>query len=284
MTLYENMSVDDLEREYSPSSMIDGDASRYLTLYSELSAKARQSPVFNADLAYGTRRGQVLDFFRSGRPEPSPLHIFIHGGYWQELNHKQSAFMVPWLTDRGIAHAVVNYTLAPHATIEQMVAECRNAIQWLIDRHELLGVDPTKVTVSGHSAGAHLLAMVLTTPGSDESEMVLPIRAALMISGIFDIRPIRNTYINEPLQLSEFNALAWSPLFRKIVSPCPTHIAIGRHETPEFHRQSEAYRAHLEKQGIQTSLAIYEGHNHFDLPLALDKIEAQARHSGINIF
>ncbi len=284
MTDYDNMSVDDLEREYSPSSMIEGDASRYLTLYSQLSAQARQSPLFNADLAYGAQKGQVLDFFRSGRPEPSPLHIFIHGGYWQELNHKQSAIMVPWLTERGIAHAVLNYTLAPHATIEQMVEECRTAIQWLANRHELLGVDPQQISVSGHSAGAHLLAMVLSTPGSDESEMILPIKSALMISGIFDIRPIRHTYINEPLQLSEFNAMAWSPLFRKVISPCPTHIAVGRNETPEFHRQSDAYRAHLEKQGVRTSLAIYEGYNHFDLPLALDEIDRQANLSGIGVF
>ncbi len=277
---YESFSDDDLEREYSPSSMVEGDPLRYMEQYREESAEARRSPLLNADLSYGTDSGQILDFFRSPAGSGSPLHVFLHGGYWQELTHKQSAFMAPWFAERNVAFAAVNYNLAPRSTIGAMIRECRMALRWLANRHETLGIDPDRISVSGHSAGAHLLAMLLSDNPSEHNIEPPRICSATLISGIYDIRPIPRTYIDEPLQLTERQTLIWSPMLLKSAASVPVHIAVAEHDTPEFIRQAEAYRDILVSQDVTASYAVHPGRNHFDLPLHPGEIEALAGTSG----
>ena len=204
--LYRGMAAEELAREYSPSTCVGGDIAPYVRRYISESAEARRTCRVIENAAYGARDTQVLDLFLPETDAPAPVHLFIHGGYWQELSHKESAVMAKALTGRGIALAVVNYTLAPDAAIDAMIEECRMALRWVEDNAAEHGLDGARITASGHSAGAHLLAMALAA----ETEKC-PVDAALLISGIYDLEPIRLTYVNEPLGLNAESARALEP-------------------------------------------------------------------------
>ena len=94
------------------------------------------------------------------------------------------------------------------------------------------------------------------------------IASALLISGIYDLEPLRHTYINEPLGLDAKTARAMSPLFAEQPPSCPVHVVVGENETAEFHRQSHAYAKRLREEGRQVTLAVLEGLNHFDIILS----------------
>ena len=117
--LYRGLSAEDLAREYSPSTCVGGDIAPFVTRYVSESADARRTCRLVEDAAYGPSETQILDLFLPDGDAPAPVHLFIHGGYWQELSHKESAVMAQGLTGRGIALAVVNYTLAPDAAIAE---------------------------------------------------------------------------------------------------------------------------------------------------------------------
>lgn len=269
MTLYRGMDAATLEREYSPSSMIGGNYMPFIDRYIELSAQARALPGVRQDLAYGSLPTQVLDFFPAPSPLPrgAPLHIFIHGGYWQELSHKESAAMAPAIVASGSAFATLNYTLAPHARLGEMVEECRAALAWLARNAVDLGIDATRVTLSGHSAGAHLAAMVLSAPGEPLRASGMQITQALLISGVFDLDPIRLTSVNDPLQLTSEEVTALSPQQLQPDADVHFRIVAGQYDTAEFIRQSRDYAAHLSRLGHRVSCDILPDLNHFDIIL-----------------
>jgi len=266
MSAYRGMDGDLLAREYAPSSMIGGDYSSYIDLYVERSALAREKLQVSENVAYGTKPRQVLDYFPTDDPH-APLHVFIHGGYWQELSHKESAVMAMSLAQKGVACAVIDYTIAPEGNLPAMVRECRDAIDWLYDHAHVLDFDRDRISISGHSAGAHLAAMLLGD-GEDWPPVARGrLCAAVLISGIYDLEPIRLTPINDPLKLDEEDVAMFSPLGRSPEVAFPVHVLVAEFDTAEFRRQSRDYAAHLSARGNNATFMQVPGHNHFDIIL-----------------
>ncbi len=260
---YRGLSAFDLESEYSPSLHIEGGVDPWIARYVSESAGARAACRIHEDIAYGGGPAQKLDLFLPEAQERVPLHVFLHGGYWQELSHKESAVMARALTKCGIALAVVNYTLAPAAPLEQMVIECAGALDWLAGNAGGLGVDAGNLTVSGHSAGAHLAAMLLSEGWPEGSPW--PVSAMLLISGIYDLEPIRHTYINEPLGLTAHTANTMSPIKLPPRNRCPVRAVVGALETEEFRRQSIDYADYLKGRGLDATCKVMAGLHHFDI-------------------
>ncbi len=262
--LYRGFSRTELEQQYSPSSMIGGDLSPYLASYAALSARARTDLEVQENLAYGDTAAQVLDFFPAAEPR-APLHVFIHGGYWQALSQRDSAMMAPVMHENGQAFATLNYTLAPHARLGHMIEECLNALLWLGSRAESLGFDPSNVTLSGHSAGAHLATMVMATSSNALAQAGLRVRNVILISGVFDLEPISLTSVNEPLQLSKVEVHDLSPCLN-LPTPGPRYrVTVAERDTPEFIRQSRDYAELLRKAGHSVSFDLQRGKHHFDI-------------------
>ena len=262
--LYRGFTQEELEREYSPSSMIGGDLSPYLASYAALSAQARADLVVQENLTYGDGPNQVLDFFPAPSV-PAPLHVFIHGGYWQALSQRESAMMAPVLHESGQAFATLNYTLAPFARLREMVDECRDALLWLAVRADSLGFDPEQITLSGHSAGAHLAAMVMATASNELAQAGLRVRNVILISGIYDLEPISLTSVNDPLQLTTVEVHDLSPVLH-LPAPGPRYrVTVAERDTPEFIRQSRDYAELLRKAGHSVSFDLQPGKHHFDI-------------------
>src|SRR5262245_44603339 len=168
--------------------------------YGVRSKQARETVAFFRTCRYGPAEPEALDFFpaspaRSGRG--SPALVYVHGGYWQELSKDEHSFPALALTRRGIAYIAVNYGLAPGATLDVMVERCRRALAWIVANAQSLGVDPEALCVAGSSAGAHLAAMMALTDWSRYGLRTSPIRSLCLLSGVFDLRPLVLTYVND---------------------------------------------------------------------------------------
>ncbi|WP_170565011.1 alpha/beta hydrolase [Ruegeria atlantica] len=262
--LYRGFTQDELEREYSPSSMIGGDLTPYLDSYTALSAQHRARMEVRENLAYGDAPAQVLDFFPA-KGTGAPLHVFVHGGYWQALSQRESAMMAPALIEAEHSFATLNYTLAPDARLNQMIDECRDALLWLAAQAGALGFDPSRITLSGHSAGAHLVAMVLSTSADALARAGLRVRDVILISGIYDLEPISQTSVNDPLKLTPVEVHDLSPMLHPPAPGPRYHVTVAERDTPEFIRQSRAYAELLRKAGHSVSFELKKGMQHFDI-------------------
>jgi arylformamidase len=256
-----------LDRQYSPSSRV-ADLQVYLEDYARRSAYARAHCAVWTDLRYGLHPEELLDFFPVAGP-PGPVEVFVHGGYWQELSKAESAFVAADFVAARCAFAAVNYALAPSVRLDEIVSMVRRAVCWIAASAGELGVDPRRIHLSGTSAGAHLVAMALLPDrvgaGPDASRLVA---GATLLSGVYDLEPLRHTYVNDALGLDRAAAWRNSPLHHLPAHLPPVVIARGGHETEEFARQHDLMAAALRARTSVVDLVRGE-RNHFDLPYEL---------------
>ena len=142
------------------------------------------------DFVYGIHERERLDIYPT-EDDFAPLVVFIHGGYWKSRSKDQFAYLAPTFTDRGYNFVALGYPLAPEVALGDIVASCRKAIHWLLSYPSGLRFDPTRVHVIGHSAGAHLAAMMMATHWPDHALPVETIKTATCISGLYDLAPLR---------------------------------------------------------------------------------------------
>ncbi len=272
MPIYSGFDQSTLDREYSPSSCID-DVNVYLDKYARDSEVAKSDALNNnscePDLRYGAGTEETLDMFLPPGRGPAPLHVYIHGGYWQLLSKDESSFAAPMFQQRGSYFGAVNYTLAPHQTLTGIVEENRRAIAWLYQNADKLGFDRNRIYLSGSSAGAHLAMMMLLT---DWAKFDLPgdaVKGVCAVSGVYDLEPVRLSYVNGAVGMDESEAALNSPIRHSLVNRCPVILAYGDNETGEFKRQTDEYRRVLQDAGISVTFREIVNRNHFDVIMDL---------------
>lgn len=282
--MHKNMDVVTLEEEYSPSSCVD-DINIYINQYIEQSHKVKSAALEERsvlmDLQYGTDEDQVLDLFlpitsEKNRHNAKKLHIYIHGGYWQELTKNESAFAARNFQQHGCFFAVINYSLAPKVNLTEIVEQNRRAIAWLVSVADEYGFDYNEIYLSGSSAGGHLCLMMLQTQWQDYIVLSqynfsnkMFIKGVCAVSGVYDIAPIKKTSVNKLLQLTEKEIQDFSPQHNKMIEQCPVIIAYGDNETSEFKRQSNELIDKLKSLSIEVIKGEIAGRNHFDVILDL---------------
>jgi arylformamidase len=252
----------ELDRQYSPSSLVPH-FKTILDRYRSASAAARERLACRPDVRYGPDPAEVLDFFPATRPD-APLHVFVHGGHWQELSKDESSFAAPAFVEAGAAFVALGYGLAPGRDLPAMVASVRRGLVWLREHAQELGSRPDRVYASGSSAGAHLVAMALTgIPG---------VAGACLLSGVYDLEPVRLSYVNDAVRLTEATASANSPLYHLPMHTSDVIVARGAGETDEYARQHATFVGALDGApgGTVVDLVV-AGRNHFDLPLDLGR-------------
>jgi len=244
---------DFLEREYNPRATIPEFAAIFAQ-WKVRAAQARDTLPARLDLAYGSAPAEKLDYFPAAASAaagsaaaPSPVLVFIHGGYWRALDKADFSWVAPGYVTAGISVAVVNYGLAPKTPLGEIVAQLRRCLAWIHTHAQDLSVDPARIFCSGHSAGAHLTAMMLATDWTTVSPE-LPralLAGALTISGLFDLEPLtRAEFLRHDLALDAAAARQLSPAYLPLKSATPLLRAVGALESGEFHRQSELIAQH----------------------------------------
>ena len=254
MNVYRGMDQAALDAGYN-NTMAVADAARIIADWERRSATVAAAHPRHLDVRYGSRERNRIDFFPAARAG-APVLVFIHGGYWQMRAKELFRFLATGPLARGIAFANVAYTLAPDATLREIVDEVRSAIDCVASNATRYDCDAQRIYVSGWSAGGHLTAMSLSHPA---------VRGGLAISGIFDLGPIRLSYLNEKLELDTQDVAQLSPLLNLPASSPPLVVAYGTGELPELQRQSREYAAARERAGLPGRLAPLAGHNHFSI-------------------
>jgi arylformamidase len=283
--LWQDMPLAEREREYSPSSCIGGNYQPFIAAYQTRSTDARAQSTSEGAVwhthRYGEKAAQQLALCmpppsRAIASRPAGLLVFIHGGYWQELSAQDSLFPAATCARRGLAFAALDYTLAPAASVQDIVLECRRAFIWLFHHAQALGVDASRIVVAGSSAGAHLAAMV-AMPGAlpDGHGGWFVVRAAVLVSGIYDLEPLVGTSINKALALNPASAQQVSPLRLSLRGLPDALVCWGAVETEEFKRQSRDFAHAVAVAGTPCESFEIPLRNHFDV--IMDLADASTR-------
>ena len=194
-------------------------------------ATLREAMLSESDIAYGAQLLQKFDFYRAAGSN-RPLLIFIHGGYWQGGDKSDIGFIAAPYVRAGISVAVMNYSLAPQAGIEQMAEEVHTMLEQINIMAARLDIDASRISLMGHSAGGHLAACVAAQRKDD------PVQAVFAVSGLFDLAPLVPTSLNKALTLNLQRAENLSPVLMAGPSSTRVHTIIGEHETLQFHIQA----------------------------------------------
>jgi len=260
MALYRSYDKAGLDAQYFLRGRVP-EHPEYFRRWAEDSAAVRRARPCRLDIPYDV---ETLDLFPAEK-KPAPCLVFIHGGYWQALDKSDFSFLVPAFQDAGIAVAVVNYTLAPKASMDEIVRQNRAALAWLHRSAREYGVDPARIHVAGHSAGGHLTAMLLATDWSAFGLERNPVRGACAISGLYDLEPIRLCYLNDVLGLNAATAARNSPLRHLPKQSPPLILSVGTGETDEFLRQQADFAAAWRKAGLPLEIPDQPGAHHFEI-------------------
>jgi arylformamidase len=240
----------------------------HMDLYRDRSREVYRTRPHERDIVYDAKSGQKLDIVPALGPGLKPAFVFIHGGYWRLLSKDESVYMAPALNASGITLVAPDYALAPAASLEEIVRQVRAAIAWLYRHGGAHGIDPERIFVGGHSAGGHLTGAVIASGWREAAG--LPenvVKGAMPVSGIFDLEPIRRSFVNEWMGLDRARVAALSPVHFLPPRPCRMVVAWGGDETRGFHDQSRLWlQAWRGKRYPATELVVPRRH-HFDIVL-----------------
>lgn len=175
-------------------------------------------------LSYGTDPLQVLDFWPAqGARGAAPLIVFVHGGGWKRgsKDNASGSWKAPHYTGEHYAYAAINYRLVPKNTVEDEASDVAHALKALLDHAAQFGIDRRRVVLMGHSAGAHLVALV----GTDERYLK---SAGLSFRDVAGVIPIDGAAYDVPRQIADggnfmhdtyIQAFGSDPARQKALSP-----------------------------------------------------------------
>jgi arylformamidase len=246
----------DLDEAYLPGLFVA--PGPYLDEYAARSALARQSLPWR-EVRYGPGDAERLHFFPAPGPDAALL-VFVHGGYWQELTEAESSFAAKDTVAHGAAFAALGYGLAPAHRLDEITEMVRRGVRWLYDHAAELGVDAGRIVLVGHSAGAQLAAMCLD---------LVPVRAAVLLSGLYELAPLLHTSVGAAIRLSPAEARRNGPVHLLRPGLPPLLAAYGADETAGFGEQQELLVTSANAAGVVVDSLVVPNRHHFDLPLGL---------------
>jgi arylformamidase len=230
------------------------DSADIVAAWEKRSADMRARHSGHLDLRYGPRERNRIDFLEAA--PNAPTLVFIHGGYWQTRAKETFAVMASGPMVHGINVALIGYTLAPEAMLDEIVAEIHGGLDFLVGQLPDLGGDVSRIVVSGWSAGGHLTAMALSHGH---------VKAGMAISGIYDLEPIRHSYLNDKLKLDEAMSRRNSPVMQAGGATKPLSLVVGAAELPLLRKQTADFAGHRAKYGLPVTYEEIPGADHFTI-------------------
>jgi acetyl esterase/lipase len=272
MDSYRGMNREELDRAYNNTAAV-ANVAQTMADFGSRGAAIYERAGIKRDLAYGEAASQRIDWI-PGPHAGAPTVAYVHGGYWQSLSKEKFAHVAAGPLAHGFNVALIEYTLAPAARMGAIVNEIGQAIDFLVAHFEEWGADPARLCLAGHSAGGHLAAMHRTHPS---------IAFVLCMSGLYDLEPIRLSYLNEKLDLTPAEVAAYSPQ-TCIGHGAPTLLTVGDAELPELMRQTADYASSLRAHGELVEEISAPGRNHFTITEMLALPDGAALHAVVRAF
>ena len=267
--IFRNYDRKALDAEYNNRLKVK-DALDWIARYGAESARTRAELPMRFDVPYGAHHDERLDVFAASRSGPAPIQIFVHGGYWHRLDKADFSFVARAFRPAGALTVVVNYALIPAVDMDALVRQVRASVAWVHKNARELGGDPDRIFVTGHSAGGHLVGMLLATDWSAFGAPADVIKGGCGMSGLYDLEPIRLCYLNDVLALTPESARRNSPVLLAPPRPTPLILTDGGDEGPEYHRQTGELATAWRAKGVTVETLDLTGHNHFSIVAELE--------------
>jgi arylformamidase len=196
---------------------------------------------------YGPSPIETLDIYGSG----GKAFVFVHGGAWKRQSKRENAFPAEMVARAGAAYVALDFALLPGVTLPEMVAQVCRGVEWVYRNLS------TWVVLCGHSSGGHLAGCAITRLDF--------VRSALLVSGIYDLRPVRLSARNDYVRLDERLEHEYSPIRHVERIRCPVSVGWAEHEAAEFARQSKEFADALRRAGRLDQVILGSNQNHFEI-------------------
>jgi arylformamidase len=261
--IWSNLTTEEHEFQYNPQNAFPDFQDARLKRAPFNEAVHRDLAV-SADISYGDHPLRTLDVYPAQNTSgPAPVHVFLHGGYWRAQDKANFGFIPGILVPRGITTVVINYELCPDSTLDGVVDSAIAAMAWVFDHIQDHGGNPHHVTISGHSAGAHLGAEILAHEWAERHRG--RVLGGLFSSGLFDPAPAILTSVNAQLHLNADIAERHNVEDRKPVLTPDLSIIVGSREPWQWVDQSFRYYRNLRQFGLEPALHVLTSYSHFDI-------------------
>jgi arylformamidase len=244
----------------------------YFENWANWSAAARRELQGRLDLSYGPHPADRIDIFAPrNASRPRPVQVFFHGGYWRSLSKEDFSFVAAPFVRAGAVAALVEYPLCPTVTMDELIGHCRQGLAYVARHVGEHGGDPARLYLSGHSAGGHIVAMMLATDWRGALPPSARIRGATAVSGLYELAPVSRTYLQADLRLTREQVERNSPVRLDRPSGIPLLLAVGEYETQAFKAQMADYAAIWRAAANPCEALTLAGQQHFSV---LDEIQA----------
>lgn len=217
-------------------------------------------------LSYGPSNVEGLDFFDCGRAD-APVHVFFHGGAWRSGKAQDYAFLAGMFLPAGV-HLVLpdfDWVQDHGGDLRPIAKQARRALAWLHGNVERLGGNPQRLSVSGHSSGAHLAALLATTDWAQHGLPADLVKGSLLCSGVYELEPVRRSSRSRYVSIDDEAVQALSPIRHLAHARHPMVVAWGALESPEFERQGREFAAAAQSAGIAARTVVLPQRNHFEV-------------------
>jgi len=218
-------------------------------------------------VAYGPTEIEKLDIYQCNRSN-TPINVFIHGGAWRGGYAKDSAYMAEMYLAAGAHLVIPDFVWVQDAggSLMTMADQLRRAVAWVYKNATSFGGDPNRLYISGHSSGGHLGGVVVITDWRKDFDLPPDIiKGALLISGMYDLKPVRLSKRSQYVNVDDVTEEMLSAQRHIDMINMPLIIAHGTLESPEFQRQSRDFTAAVKAAGKPVEFIVGEGFNHFEM-------------------
>lgn len=217
--------------------------------------------------AYGQKRVESLDVYPTSK-QNAPVHIFIHGGAWQQGTAASYAFPAELFVNAGVHYVVPDFSWIQNVgdSLYPIVDQLHRAIAWVYRNAAAFGGDANRLFLSGHSSGGHLAGVMLTSDWEQQAGLPADvIKGGLCCSGMFDMEPVRLSSRGDYIKFTDQMEYDMSPIRHIDKLRAPLIVAFGSYETPEFKRQSKEFANAVSDAGKAIELIVAENYNHFEI-------------------
>ena len=227
-----------------------------------------------ADVAYGADPQQRLDIYKPHHAvKPTPVIVFWHGGRWSFGDKSQYRFVAATLCDLGYVVVVPNYRHYPQVKMPGFMQDAAHAAVWVADHAAEFGADPKQLYFMGHSAGAHMAALLALDPHylADAGKPGLPIAGVIGLSGPYDFLPLTEDDTRDMFGPPDLYPKSQPINFARAGAP-PMLLVHGEADNTVWPKNSRNLAAALSAKGVAVTLRLYPKLRHADTVAALSAV------------
>jgi arylformamidase len=272
--VYRSFTREQIDKQYDVTANIVNRDALIRRFVDDSKQYAFESPC-ELDVAFGAHVDERADIFYPKKLlSPAPVVVFIHGGYWHKFTKQEWSFIAASLCERGAIVVVPTYSLCPKVCVSEILRQMQRFIAWLHGSVQAHGGDPSRLFLSGHSAGGYMAVSLLLTDWQREYGMPNDvIKGVTTISGVYDLEPLQYSYLQSTLHLDnrELCLLSMTEPLQVYRGRGDINCFVGSGESCEFIRQSRELSERWWALNHSGVFEVLPGRNHLDILFELSE-------------